>query len=54
VVDPVSSGFVDSLAQPGGNITGFAAYDYSISGKWLEVLKEIAPGITRVAVNVAT
>jgi putative tryptophan/tyrosine transport system substrate-binding protein len=50
VVDPVSSGFVDSLAQPGGNITGFAMYEYSIGGKWLELLKEIAPGITRAAV----
>jgi putative ABC transport system substrate-binding protein len=50
VVDPVSSGFVDSLAEPGGNITGFALYEYSIGGKWLELLKEIAPGITRAAV----
>jgi len=50
VVDPVSSGFVDSLAEPGGNITGFALYEYNISGKWLELLKEIAPGITRVGV----
>jgi len=50
VVDPVSSGFVDSLARPGGNITGFALYEYSISGKWLALLKEIAPGMTRVAV----
>jgi putative ABC transport system substrate-binding protein len=50
VVDPVSSGFVDSLARPGGNITGFALYEYSIGGKWLELLKDIAPGMTRVAV----
>src|SRR5262245_5684522 len=50
VVDPVSSGFVDSLARPGGNITGFAVYDYSIGGKWLELLKEIAPGMRRAAV----
>jgi len=50
VVDPVSSGFVDSLARPGGNITGFALYEYSISGKWLALLKEIAPGMTRAAV----
>jgi putative ABC transport system substrate-binding protein len=50
VVDPVSSGFVDSLARPGGNITGFALYEYSISGKWLGLLKEIAPGMTRAAV----
>jgi len=50
VVDPVSSGFVDSLARPGGNITGFGLYEYSIGGKWLELLKEIAPGMTRAAV----
>jgi len=50
VVDPVSSGFVDSLAQPGGNITGFALYEYSIGGKWLELLKEIAPAMKRAAV----
>jgi putative ABC transport system substrate-binding protein len=50
VVDPVSSGFVDSLARPGGNITGFARAEYSIGGKWLELLKEIAPGMTRAAV----
>jgi len=50
VVDPVSSGFVDSLARPGGNITGFPVYEYSIAGKWLELLKEIAPNMTRAAV----
>ncbi len=50
VVDPVSSGFVDTLARPGGNITGFALYEYSISGKWLQLLKEIAPRMTRAAV----
>src|SRR5262245_15872137 len=50
VVDPVSSGFVDSLARPGGNITGFGVYEYSIGGKWLELLKEIAPGMRRAAV----
>jgi len=50
VVDPVSSGFVDNLARPGGNITGFALYEYSISGKWLQLLKEIAPDVTRAAV----
>jgi putative ABC transport system substrate-binding protein len=50
VVDPVSSGFVDTLARPGGNITGFALYEYSISGKWLQLLKEIAPRVTRAAV----
>ena len=48
--DPVGSGFVDSLARPGGNATGFMLYEYSFSGKWLELLKEIAPGVTRVAV----
>src|SRR5262249_50562513 len=50
VVDPVSSGFVDTLARPGGNITGFALLEYSISGKWLQLLKEIAPRVTRAAV----
>jgi len=56
VVDPVGAGFVDSLARPGGNATGFLAFEYSLSGKWLELLKEIAPGVTRVAVlrNAAT
>jgi len=48
--DPVASGFVDSLARPGGNATGFMLFEYSISGKWLELLKQIAPGVTRVAV----
>jgi putative ABC transport system substrate-binding protein len=50
VVDPVGSGFVDSLARPGGNITGFTLFEYSMSGKWLQLLKEIAPGVTRAAV----
>ena len=50
VVDPVGSGFVASLAKPGGNATGFTIYEYSMSGKWLELLKEIAPNVTRVAV----
>jgi putative tryptophan/tyrosine transport system substrate-binding protein len=48
--DPVGAGFVDSLAQPGGNATGFTSYEYSMSGKWLELLKEIAPAVKRVAV----
>jgi putative ABC transport system substrate-binding protein len=48
VGDPVGSGFVASLAHPGGNITGFSSYDGSMGGKWLEVLKETAPGLTRV------
>jgi len=48
--DPVGAGFVESLARPGGNATGFLNFDYSIGGKWLELLKQIAPGVTRVAV----
>ena len=48
--DPVASGFVDSLARPGGNATGFMSFEYSIGGKWLELLKQIAPGVTRAAV----
>jgi putative ABC transport system substrate-binding protein len=48
--DPVGAGFVDSLSRPGGNITGFAIFEYAIGGKWLELLKEISPRITRVAV----
>ena len=50
VIDPVGAGFVASLARPGGNATGFTAYEYSMSGKWLELLKDIAPRVTRVAV----
>src|SRR3974390_3042406 len=49
VIDPVGAGYVASLARPGGNMAGFASFDYSISGKWLQLLKEIAPGVTRVA-----
>src|SRR5262249_28872488 len=48
--DPVGAGFVDSLARPGGNATGFMTLEYSFAGKWLELLKQIAPGVTRVAV----
>jgi putative tryptophan/tyrosine transport system substrate-binding protein len=48
--DPVAAGFVDSLARPGGNVTGFMTLEYSVSGKWLEILKQIAPNVTRVAV----
>jgi ABC-type uncharacterized transport system substrate-binding protein len=48
--DPVGSGFVDSLARPGGNVTGFLSFEFGISGKWLELLKEAAPGVTRAAV----
>ena len=50
VVDPVGNGFVDSLARPGGNTTGFTLFEYGLSGKWLELLKEIAPRVTRAAV----
>jgi putative tryptophan/tyrosine transport system substrate-binding protein len=50
VIDPVGAGYVDSLARPGGNATGFTIYEYSMSGKWLELLKEIAPGVTRAVV----
>ena len=50
VPDPVGAGFVDSLARPGGNATGFIAYEYSLGAKWLELLKQIAPSITRAAV----
>jgi putative ABC transport system substrate-binding protein len=50
VSDPVAAGFVDSLARPGGNATGFLAFEYGLSGKWLELLKQIAPGVTRAAV----
>jgi putative tryptophan/tyrosine transport system substrate-binding protein len=50
VPDPVGAGFVDSLARPGGNITGFTQFEYGIGAKWLEVLKEIAPATTRAAV----
>jgi putative ABC transport system substrate-binding protein len=50
VVDPVGAGFVESLARPGGNATGFMQFEYSLAGKWLELLKQIAPGTRRVAV----
>jgi putative tryptophan/tyrosine transport system substrate-binding protein len=50
VVDPVGAGYVDSLARPGGNATGFTNFEYSMGAKWLELLKEIAPAVTRVAV----
>jgi putative ABC transport system substrate-binding protein len=49
-IDPVGNGFVDSLARPGGNITGFIQFEYTLAGKWMELLKEVAPGITRVGV----
>jgi putative ABC transport system substrate-binding protein len=50
LADPVGAGYVDSLARPGGNATGFVQFEYGLSGKWLELLKEIAPGVTRAAV----
>ena len=50
VVDPVNSGFVESLARPGGNITGFVSFDYGMGAKWLETLKELAPRLKRVGV----
>jgi putative tryptophan/tyrosine transport system substrate-binding protein len=48
--DPVAAGYVESLARPGGNVTGFMIFEYSMGGKWLELLKQIAPGVTRAAV----
>jgi putative ABC transport system substrate-binding protein len=48
--DPVGAGFVDSLARPGGNVTGFLSFEYSMGGKWLELLKQIEPGVTRAAI----
>jgi putative ABC transport system substrate-binding protein len=50
VLDPVSSGFVGSLARPGGNITGFSGFDFSLGAKWLELLKDVAPNVTKVGV----
>ena len=50
MIDPVGGGFVESLAQPGGNATGFMQFDYSLTGKWLELLKQISPTTTRAAV----
>jgi putative ABC transport system substrate-binding protein len=50
VIDPVGAGFVASLARPGGNTTGFSAFEYSLSGKWLELIKELAPNVTRIGV----
>jgi putative ABC transport system substrate-binding protein len=49
-VDPVGAGFVDNLARPGGHVTGFTLFEYGISAKWLELLKEIAPRVTRAGV----
>ena len=50
VPDPLGSGFIESLSRPGGNATGFLMFEYSLSGKWVELLKEIAPDLTRAAV----
>src|SRR5438445_6864998 len=50
VTDPVGTGLVASLARPGGNATGFTSYEFGISAKWLELLKQISPGVTRVPV----
>ena len=50
VADPVGAGYVDSMARPDGNATGFIQFDYTLSGKWLELLKQIAPHVTRVAI----
>jgi len=50
ITDPVGSGFIDNLARPGGNATGFILFDYALTAKWVELLKEIAPTVTRVAV----
>jgi len=50
VVDPVGAGLIDSLARPGGNATGFMVFEYSTGGKWLELLKQIAPGVTRAGI----
>jgi len=50
VIDPVGAGFVASLARPGGNATGFTLFEYSLSGKWLELFKEIGPNLTRIAI----
>jgi putative tryptophan/tyrosine transport system substrate-binding protein len=50
VIDPVGSGFIETMGHPGGNVTGFTQFEYSLAGKWLELLKEIAPNVTRIAV----
>jgi len=50
VIDPMGAGFINKLSRPGGNVTGFMSFDYSLSGKWVELLKQVAPGVTQVAV----
>ena len=54
ITDPVSTGYVESLARPGGNVTGFSLFEYGMSGKWLELLRQIAPRVTRAAASLAT
>src|SRR6266516_1391456 len=54
IVDPVGAGFVESLARPGGNVTGFSLFEYGLSGKWPELLKEIATGVTRTAIRTSS
>src|SRR5262245_1095693 len=49
-IDPVGAGYVESLARPNGNVTGFIQFEYSLAGKWMELLKEVAPNVARVAV----
>ena len=53
-IDPVGNGYAESLARPGGNATGFIQFEYGMAGKWMELLKEIAPGMTRVACSART
>ena len=50
VVDPMGAGFIEKLSRPGGNATGYMMFDYSLSGKWVELLKQVAPGVTQAAV----
>jgi putative ABC transport system substrate-binding protein len=50
IADPIAGGFIESLARPGGNATGFTSTDYAMGGKWLELLKQIEPQVARVAV----
>src|SRR6516225_11151002 len=50
IADPVGAGYFDTLARPGGNATGFIVFEYSLAGKWLQLLKQIAPNVTRAAV----